>query len=55
MTEIIHKLHQLSGVLITLSSLEGCTITEAMTTMLLDNCEMLDSVIADLKDWEEAP
>ncbi len=54
MTEIIYKLFQLSGMLATMSTLEGCTITEQMTTMLLDNCEMLDCIIADLKKMEEA-
>lgn len=54
MTGIIHKLLQLSGILETLSCLEGCTITEPMTSLMLDNCEMLDGIIADLKEMEEA-
>ena len=49
MTEIIHKLLQLNGVLVTLSTLEGCTITEPMTSLLRGNCEMLDGIISDLK------
>ena len=54
MTKIVYKLLQLIGVMETLSCLEGCTITESMTTLLLDNCEMLDSIITDLKEMEEA-
>ena len=48
MLKIVQKLCSISGMVEMLSCMEGCTITSATTSLLIDAVELLDSVNAEL-------
>ena len=55
MTKMMQKLIQIEARLSTLACFEGHTITEMLVEMLLNSCDMLNGMIDDLKEKEEAP
>lgn len=53
MLGIVQKLCSISGMLEMLSCMEGCTITPATTSLLIDAVEILDGVTDELMKHDE--
>lgn len=49
----VRKLCEISGMLQTLSCMQGCTVTPEMSSLLIDACEMIDGVIGNLMKEEQ--
>lgn len=53
MNEILKKLSAISGMLVMLSCMQGCTITGEASSLLISAVEMLDCVEHDLIEMGE--